>query len=749
MPFVALAAIIRTSGFAELVVQSCSGWNYWRNGKDMLTTSREATVRPLAGGHAKLGATIVGAPNVRTDQYVEIHNGPNTVYCRVEGPPHSLHLTEEDICLDEWQRGQLAVREGERVEIVHLPAEKIEPLTQLDLVVNEKLPLSTSRDQVGEFVTQKRFPLYPGFRFEFAPPGVVSRLLFQVKRCRGSRGTLGFGICTKDTQVRIKVGRVGLKHEEDVVSYDDIGGLEDEIRIVRETLEAPIRMRNAMRRIGVSPPTGVIFYGVPGTGKTMLARALAYEAGVPIHQLSPSDLYGAGVRDPEAKLNSVFDQAESHPEGSLIVIDELDFIAGERGSQGNGDRANLSTMLLARLDRLNSKGNVMVIGTTNRLEAIDDALRRHGRFSREIHVPAPSQDGRRHILQIHTRKMPLAGTFDEEHETLRQQVAQRTHGYVGADLAELCRQAGLNALRRAHPIDILDRGDHSPQAPLSITAEDFQNAMTIVKPSALKEVMVSVPDVTFSDIAGLGHVIDDIQERVLRPLKEPEVFQAMGLPPERGILLYGPPGTGKTMLAKAIANECGANFLAVQGPELLSKWVGESEEGVRKVFARARQLAPSIVFFDEIEALLPARGSHANDSGVSDRVVNQFLAEMDGVVDLGSVSILAATNRPEMIDPAAVRSGRLGTHIEVPIPDEKGRAQILSLYLKGTLEGDPIQRLAQETDGLSGADLAEICRNAKRIALRSVNYATITPVTSEHLQQSWTEFRNRSKPWRI
>ncbi|MGF1580681.1 MAG: AAA family ATPase [Gemmataceae bacterium] len=715
----------------------------------MLTISREATVRPLAGGHAKLGATIVGAKSVPTDQYLEIHNGPNTVYCRVVGPPQSPHLGEDDICLDEWQRGQLAVREGERVEVTGLSREKIEALTQLDLVVNEKLPTSTSKEQVSEFITKKRFPLYPGFRFEFAPPGVPSRLLFQVKRCRGERGTLGFGLCTDETEIRIKVGQVGLKHEEAVVSYDDIGGLEDEIRIVRETLEVPIRMRNSMRRIGVSPPTGVIFYGTPGTGKTLLARAIAYEANVPIHQLSPSDLYAAGVRDPEAKLNAVFDQAEAHPEGSIIVIDELDFIAGQRGGQGHGDRANLSTMLLARLDALNNKGNVMVIGTTNRLDAIDDGLRRHGRFSREIPIPAPHETGRMHILQIHTRRMPLATEGEEAQDELLGKVARRTHGYVGADLEELCREAGLNALRRVHPIDVLDRGELAPQAPLAITAADFDNALTVVKPSALKEVMVSVPDVSFADIAGLEHVLEDIQERVLRPLKEPDVFRAMGLAPERGILLYGPPGTGKTMLAKAIANECGANFLAIQGPELLSKWVGESEEGVRKVFARARQLAPSIVFFDEIEALLPARGSHANDSGVSDRVVNQFLAELDGVVELGAVSLIAATNRPEMIDPAAVRSGRLGTHIEVPLPDEKGRGQILSLYLRGSLEGEPIERLAQETEGLSGADLAEICRNAKRIALRSVNYAQITPVTAEHLQKSWTEFRNRSKPWRV
>ncbi len=695
----------------------------------------EVVVRALPSGSGKLGIVALGLPGPRAGDWVMIQSEQSRAFGRVVWQFGMEPLGEDEICIDEWQREDLAVGEGDMVAVRIIPRESAPLLTRVDLRLSGDLPPSMPPDELVRFMCRKQFPLYRGFRFELDPIGGGQTIVCKVRRIRSGSEEVPFGMCDAEAEVRL---RSGAPVEE--VSYDDIGGLDREVQRVRESVELPIRMHNAIDRLGISAPRGIIFYGPPGTGKTLLARALASKAGVPIFLINPSELLSLHPTQAEAELNGTFDEAERAATGSIVLVDELDAIAGKRDGTHTG--SGLVTTLLTRIDGLKSRGNVVVIGTTNRIESIDDALRRHGRFSREIHIAAPDEAGRLQILLIHTRGMPFYDEDEQQRDQVLQSLSQRTHGYVGADLMELCREAGLNSLRRAHPIEALDRGDLEPRSPLVVTEADFEEATSVVQPSAMKEVMVAIPDVSFEDIRGLDSVIGEIRARVMGPLLHPEVFEQMGLSADRGVLLHGPPGTGKTMLAKAIAKECGANFITIQGPELLSKWFGESEEGVRRVFGRARQLAPAVLFFDEIEALLPGRGGH-HDSGASDRVVNQFLAELDGIVDLKKVTVIGATNRPEMIDRAATRSGRLGTHLLVPLPSPAGRLSILRLYAP-SFGDDVLRPIAEQTETLSGADLEAICREAKLRALREVNYERAVPVTATHLEESVREFFRRT-----
>ncbi len=515
------------------------------------------------------------------------------------------------------------------------------------------------------------------------------------------------------------------------VTYEDIGGLKEEIARVREMIELPLKHPELFDRLGIEPPKGVILYGPPGTGKTLIARAVANEAGANFYTINGPEIMSKFYGESEARLREVFEEAEKNAP-SIIFIDELDSIAPKREEvTGEVERRGVAT-LNTLMDGLKARGKVIVIGATNRINAIDPALRRPGRFDREIEIGVPDRNGRKELLQIHTRGMPLSRDVDLDH------YADVTHGFVGADLAALCREAAMNALRRVLPEINLEEKTIPPEVleKLVVTKEDFDNALKVVEPSAMREVFVEVPNIRWSDIGGLEKAKQALREAVEWPLKYPEAFRRLGIEAPRGILLYGPPGTGKTLLAKAVATESEANFISIKGPELLSKWVGESERGVREVFRKAKMAAPCVIFFDEIDALVPRRGSGFGDAHVTERVISQLLTEMDGIEKLENVVVIGATNRPDLIDPALLRPGRFDRLIYVPPPDEKARLEILKIHTKNMpLAADvDLEKIAKATEGYSGADLAAVCREAAMIALRQD--MNTKEVTAKHFEEA-------------
>ena len=498
------------------------------------------------------------------------------------------------------------------------------------------------------------------------------------------------------------------------ITYEDIGGLRNVIVKVRELIELPLRHPELFKRLGIEPPKGVLLYGPPGTGKTLLAKAVANESDAHFIAINGPEIMSKFYGESEQRLREIFEEArKSAP--SIIFIDEIDAIAPKRDEVVGEVERRVVAQLLALMDGLESRGQVIVIAATNRPNAIDPALRRPGRFDREIEVPLPDKQGRLEILQIHTRHMPLAEDVDLE------KIAELTKGYTGADLAALVREAAMHALRRYLPeIDI--EQEKIPVEVLEkmiVKMEDFISAFKDITPSGLREIQVEVPEVKWEDIGGLEQVKQELREAVEWPLKYPKVFEEMGINPPRGILLFGPPGTGKTLLAKAAATESGANFIAVRGPEILSKWVGESEKAIREIFKKARQYAPAIVFFDEIDAIAYVRGTDVG-SRVGERIVSQLLTEIDGITDLQDVVVIAATNRPDIVDPALIRPGRLEKLIYVPPPDEEGRLEILRIHTRSIPLNDEVdlRELARMTEGYTGADLAALVREAAMIALR-------------------------------
>jgi len=462
------------------------------------------------------------------------------------------------------------------------------------------------------------------------------------------------------------------------IAYEDIGGLEEQVQKVREMIELPMRHPELFRRLGIAPPKGVLLHGPPGTGKTLLAKAVANETNAHFISVSGPSLMSKFVGEAEERVRQIFKEAEENSP-SIIFIDELDSIAPKREESVGEVERRVVAQLLSSMDGMEARGNVIVIAATNRVNAIDEALRRPGRFDREIEIGVPDKNGRKAILQVHTRGMPLTQDFDLNH------YAQITHGFVGADLAALVKEAAMKALRRYLPEIKLEEEQIPPEVleKLEVKKEDFDDAMKDVQPSALREVMVEISNVKWTDIGGLDTIKDELKQVVEWPLKYPEIFQKMGIKPPTGVLLYGPPGTGKTMLAKAIANESEANFISIKGPELLSKFVGESEKGVRKIFRKARQVSPVVIFFDEVDSIASTRSGSDYDSGVGDRVVNQLLTELDGVESLNGVMFIAATNRPDLIDPSLLRPGRIDKIIFVGAPNEKAREEILKVHLKG------------------------------------------------------------------
>jgi transitional endoplasmic reticulum ATPase len=516
-------------------------------------------------------------------------------------------------------------------------------------------------------------------------------------------------------------------------TYEDVGGLHEEIQRVREMVELPLRHPELFQRLGIEPPKGVLLHGPPGCGKTLLARAVANESEANFFSINGPEIMSKFYGESEARLREIFQQAQQNAP-SIIFIDELDAIAPKREEVTGEVERRVVAQLLALMDGLSGRGNVIVIGATNRPSALDPALRRPGRFDREIEIGVPDKQGRYEILQIHTRGMPLAEGVDLK------KLADMTHGYTGADVSALGRETAMKALRRYLPQINLEEERVPPSVleKMEVTMEDFMNAYKEITPTAMREVYIEIPTTRWEDIGGLEEVKQDLQEAVEWPLKNPEIFTRLGIKPPKGILLYGPPGCGKTLLGKAVATESAANFITIKGPEIFSKWVGESEKAIREVFRKARMAAPAVIFFDEIDSLLPRRGVGFSDSGVSERVISQLLTEMDGMVTLEDVVVIAATNRPDIVDPAVLRPGRFDRLIYVPEPDEKSRTQIFKIYTKDMPLAKDVSmtQLATLTKYYSGADISALCREAAMYALRKdVNTKEVTTADFEEAKK--------------
>lgn len=498
------------------------------------------------------------------------------------------------------------------------------------------------------------------------------------------------------------------------VTYEDIGGLDEEVQKVREMIELPLKHPEVFQQLGIDAPSGVLLQGPPGTGKTLLAKAVANEADANFLSIDGPEIMSKYYGESEKQLREKFEEAREG-EPSIIFIDEIDAIAPKRGDAGGEVERRVVATLLSEMDGLESRENVIVIAATNRAEAIDPALRRGGRFDREIEIGVPNSKGRKEILQIHTRNMPLEEDVDLD------EMAELTHGYVGADLEALCKEAAMSTLRTIIPeIDMDEEIPSEVLEKLIVDREAMMDGLRNVEPSQMREVMVEVPKVSWDDVGGLEDTKDRLKEMVEWPQKYPDRFENMGIEVPKGIMLYGMPGTGKTLLAKAIANEANANFISIKGPEVFSKYVGESEEAVREIFKKARQVAPCILFIDEIDAIAPRRGGRSSDSGVGDRVVNQLLTELDGIESLEGVTVIAATNRPDMIDPAITRPGRIDRSVEVEIPNKEGRRKILDVHTRDMPLADDvdIDSLAEQTEYFVGSDIEAMCREAAMISLR-------------------------------
>jgi len=498
------------------------------------------------------------------------------------------------------------------------------------------------------------------------------------------------------------------------ITYEDIGGLNKEIAKVREMIELPLKHPEIFERLGVEAPKGVLLHGPPGTGKTLLAKAVANETNANFYSIGGPEIMSKFYGESEERLREVFKEAQENAP-SIIFIDEIDSIAPKREEVSGEVEKRVVSQLLTIMDGLEARGKVVVIGATNRVNAIDPALRRPGRFDREIEIGLPDRNGRLQILQIHTRGMPLAKDVKLEN------ISDKAHGFVGADLEAVSKEAAMSALRRVLPEINLSQAN-IPASTLNkiiVTMRDFENAMMEVHPSMLREVLVESPNIHWDDVGGLVEAKQELKEAVEWPLKYREVFEYASARPPKGILLHGPPGTGKTLLAKAVATESGVNFISVKGPELLSKWVGESEKGLREIFRKARQSAPCIIFFDEIDSIAPARGNSMGDSGVTERMVSQILTELDGLQELRDVVVIGATNRPDMVDSALLRPGRFDRMLYIPLPDLEARKAIIRIHSKGMPLGEDvtIDKLAEQTETYTGAEIAALCSAASIVAI--------------------------------
>ena len=545
-----------------------------------------------------------------------------------------------------------------------------------------------------------------------------------------------------DTDIVIKDEAID---DEDVgqsqgITYEDIGGIGSQLLKVREMIELPLKHPELFRRLGIDPPKGVLLHGPPGTGKTMIAKAVATETNAHFTSINGPEIISKYYGESEKQLREIFDEAANNAP-AIVFVDEIDSICPKREDvSGDGERRVVAQMLTL-MDGMQGRDNVIVIGATNRRDAMDPALRRPGRFDREIEIGVPDREGRKEILDVHTRQMPIADDFDVDW------VLENSYGFVGADLAALVRESAMKALRRYLPEIDLDEETIPPEVleKMEVRMDDFRLAIREIEPSALREIYVEIPDVSWESVGGLSEIKDRLKESVEWPLTKPELFEHFGIKPPRGIVLFGAPGTGKTLLAKAIANEAKANFISIKGPELISKWVGESEKAIREIFKKAKQSSPSIIFLDEFESIAGMRSSNSQSGGsdVANRVVNQLLASMDGVESLDEVIIVAATNRPEMIDPALLRSGRFERVLHVPPPDKPAREAIMDIHSSGMpLSTFSMKDILGGMDGFTGADIEAVCREAALIAMR----AGKKKVTKGHFEDAISRVRPTVTP---
>ena len=575
-------------------------------------------------------------------------------------------------------------------------------------------------DIIGSQIRAPRPSMNMGFGSLFDDLMDFTPAMKEIKFAVVSTNPKDIVIVGPNTEVQLHESPVDVSKIEGVgnlvdVSYEDIGGLKEEVKKVREMIEIPLKRPELFEKLGIAPPKGVLMHGPPGTGKTLLAKAVASESDAHFIAINGPEIMSKYVGGSEENLREYFEEAEENSP-SIIFIDELDAIAPKREETNGEVERRTVAQLLTLMDGLKSRGQVVVIGATNRPDSLDPALRRPGRFDREIEIGVPDAEERKEVLEIHTRNMPLAEDVDLD------KISNTTHGFVGADLESLCKEAAMRVVRRILPE--IQNDEEIPKEVMEkivVTGDDFKNAQKEIQPSALREVLVQIPDIKWDDVGGLEDVKQELKEAVEWPLKHPETFQRLGIRPPKGTLLYGIPGTGKTLLAKAVASESEANFISVKGPELLSKWVGESEKGVREVFRKAKQAAPTVIFFDEIDAIASTRSGNDTDSGVTKRVVNQLLTEMDGLEELEDVAIIAATNRPDILDAGLMRPGRFDRHIEVGEPDEEARLSIFEVHTKDMplAEDVDLKKLAKNTEGYVGADIEAVCREAAMLTLRN------------------------------
>lgn len=627
-------------------------------------------------------------------------------------------LGEDEGCDENTIRMNKCIRKNLRVKLgdfIHI--------SQFDDIQNAKKVHILPLDDTIEGLTGNLFEVYlkPYFMDAYRPLTkgdlfIIHKAMRSVEFKVVEIEPTHYGLITPETEIFCDGEPVKREDEENPneIGYDDIGGCRKQLGLIREMIELPLRHPILFKSLGIKPPKGVLLFGPPGVGKTQIARAVANETGAFFLVINGPEIMSKMAGESESNLRSAFEEAEKQAP-SIIFIDEIDSIAPNREKTHGEVEKRVVSQLLTLMDGMKGRSNVIVIAATNRPNTLDPALRRFGRFDREIDIGVPDENGRMEILRIHTRNVKLADDVDPE------LIAKETHGFVGADIASLCTEAAMQCIREK--MDLIDIDGDSIDAEvldaMAVTNDHFKIAMGAANPASLRETVAEIPNVKWEDIGGLEDVKKELREMVQYPIEHPEMFEKFGSSPSRGVLFYGPPGTGKTLMAKAIANECQANFISIKGPELLTMWVGESESNVRDIFAKARAAAPCVLFFDELDSIATKRGSNAGDSGVADRVINQLLTEMDGIGVKKNVFVIGATNRPDILDPAIMRPGRLDQLMYIPMPDYESRLSILKANLRKTpIHPDvDLAFIAANTDKFTGADLAEICSHAVKFAI--------------------------------